>query len=316
MSLVGQKLVGQQMERAVRPRRSSLARREAWEGYLFISPWIVGFLVFVAGPMIASIALAFTEWNLLSPPRWVGLANFRALFTDPLFWQALKVTAIYAAVAVPLDLFAALLLASLLNQKLRGIGAYRTIFYLPTILPGVVTAVVWRWIFNPEIGLINNLLALFRIPGPLWLMSPAWALPALIIMSLWTIGTATVIFLGGLQGVPAELHEAAAIDGAGPWRRFWRITVPLVSPSIFFNLITGMIGAFQVFTLPYIMTGGGPQNATLFYVLYLYENAFTYGKMGYASAMAWVLFVIIVVLTVIQFRLSRRWVYYAGGEAA
>lgn len=297
-----------------KPGGSPLARREAREGYLFISPWLAGFVVFYAGPMVASFVLGFTSWNLLNPARWVGLDNFRQLIHDPLFWRALQVTAVYAVVAVPLDLLAALLLAALLNQKVRGIGAYRTIFYLPTILPGVVTAVVWRWVFNPEIGIINNILALLRLPGPLWLASPSWALPAMIIMSLWTIGTATVIFLGGLQGVPVELHEAADIDGAGPWSRFWRITVPLVSPSIFFNLITGMIGAFQVFTLPYIMTQGGPQNATLFYVLYLYENAFTYMKMGYASAMAWILFLIIVILTLVQFRISRRWVYYAGGD--
>ncbi|MBE3583799.1 MAG: sugar ABC transporter permease [Limnochordaceae bacterium] len=297
-----------------RPQRMSLARREAWEGYGFVALWLVGFVVFYAGPMVASLLLSFTSWNLIGRIEWAGLDNYRQLVHDPIFWQSLKVTGIYASIAVPLDLFAALILATLLNQKIRAVGWYRTLYYIPTILPGVVTAMVWRWVFNPQIGLINQALALVGINGPLWLASPQWALPAIIVMSLWTIGGSMVIFLGGLQGVPVQLHEAAEIDGAGSWTRFWRITVPLVSPTIFFNLITGMIGAFQVFTLPYIMTQGGPQYATEFYVLYLYDNAFTFHKMGYASAMAWIMFLIVVVLTLAQFRLSKRWVYYAGGD--
>lgn len=298
----------------LRPQRMSLARREAWEGYGFVALWLVGFVVFYAGPMVASLLLSFTSWNLIGRIEWAGLDNYRQLVHDPIFWQSLKVTGIYALIAVPLDLFAALILATLLNQKIRAVGWYRTLYYIPTILPGVVTAMVWRWVFNPQIGLINQALALVGINGPLWLASPQWALPAIIVMSLWTIGGSMVIFLGGLQGVPVQLHEAAEIDGAGSWTRFWRITVPLVSPTIFFNLITGMIGAFQVFTLPYIMTQGGPQYATEFYVLYLYDNAFTFHKMGYASAMAWIMFLIVVVLTLAQFRLSKRWVYYAGGD--
>lgn len=297
-------------------RPSRLAAREAWEGYAFIALWIVGFVVFWAGPMVASLGLSFTSWNLLGPIQWAGVANYAKLLSEPIFWQSLKVTTIYALLAVPLDLACALGAAVLLNQKLRGIGWYRTLYYLPTIFPAVVTAVLWRWVFNPEIGLINGTLALLGIDGPMWLSSPQWALPAIVLMSVWTIGSAMVVFLGGLQGVPEQLYEAAAIDGAGSWTRFWRITLPMLSPTLFFNCIVGMIGAFQVFTLPYIMTRGGPRYATYFYVLYLYESAFTFQEMGYASALAWVLFLIVVALTLVQFRLSKRWVYYAGGERA
>lgn len=299
----------------VRLRRRALATREAWEGYAFISLWVVGFLVFYAGPMLASLGLSFTSWNLLGSIRWTGLGNYARMVHDDLFWQSLKVTTLYALFAVPLDLTAALVLAMLLNQRLRGIGWYRTVYYIPTILPAVVTAVLWQWVFNPEVGLINGALGLIGIQGPMWLASPKWALPAIILMSVWTIGSAMVIFLGGLQGIPTQLYEAASIDGASDWTKFWKITVPMLSPTIFCNLVIGMIGAYQVFTLPYIMTRGGPRYATHFYVLYLYESAFAHYEMGYASALAWVLFIIVITLTIIQFRLSRRWVYYAGGES-
>lgn len=279
-------------------------------GYLFVLPWILGFLIFTAGPMLASIVMSFMKWEVITPPEFVGVQNFTALISDPLFTTSLYNTAFYTILAVPLQLIVALLTAMLLNTKAKGIAFYRTIYYLPSVTPVVASAMLWLWIFNPEFGLANALLDKLSLPKQLWLLDPNWAKPAFIFMSLWGVGGTMVIFLAGLQGVPAELYEAASIDGASTLQRFRRITLPMLTPVIFFNLLIGLIDSFQIFSSAYIMTDGGPQNRTLFYVLYLYRNGFKYFQMGYASALAWVLFLIVLLVTLLQFRLSKRWVYY------
>jgi multiple sugar transport system permease protein len=284
-------------------------------GYIFIAPWIAGFLIFAVGPIVASFVLSFTRYELIGSASWIGLENFHSLLVDDrLFWTSLYNTAYYTLFSVPLGIAVSLLLAMLLNRPLPGIGVYRTLFYLPVVSSGVAISLLWIWLFNPQFGLINHMLRLVGLPGPGWLVDPAWAKPALIFMSVWSVGGTVVIFLAGLQGVPRTLYEAAALDGAGAWRQFRHITVPMMSPVIFFNLIIGIIGSFQVFTQAYVMTGGGPQNATLFYVLYLFKQGFGLFRMGYAAAMAWLLFLIILVLTLLQMTLARRWVYYASGD--
>lgn len=287
-------------------------QRESLMGYLFLSPWILGFVIFLAGPMIASFYLSFTQYKVIKAPLWVGLANYQRMFTDELFYHSLKVTVIYTAISVPLGIVAALGIAVLLNQKIVASGLFRTIFYLPSIISGVAVAIVFAWIFNFRFGILNYLLSLVGIPGPNWLGSPRWALWAFVLMSLWGIGGNVVIFLAALQGVPQSLYEAAEIDGAGSWQRFWKITLPMISPALLFVFIMGVIGTFQTFTQSYIMTGGGPANATLFYLLYLYKNAFNWFEMGYASAMAWILFLIIMACTLILLRSSTLWVHYEG----
>ncbi len=289
---------------------SGMARKEAVAGWLFISPWIAGFLIFAAGPIIASLALSFSYWDAITPPQFAGLANYRRLFTDPLLRKSLFNTVYYAVFAVPLGMCTALGLALLLNQKLRGMGIFRTLFYLPAVTSGVATYLLWMWLFNPQLGLINRFLRHFTSNPPLWLSSPDWAMPALIIMSLWGAGGAMLIFLAGLQNIPEQLYEAATIDGASNWKQFVHVTLPMLSPTIFFNLVMAVIGSFQVFSAAFVMTNGGPSNATLLYVLYLFQNAFMYFRLGYASAMAWLLLVIVLILTLIQFRTSKRWVHY------
>lgn len=278
--------------------------------YLFISPWIIGFLVFTAGPMVASVVISFMRWELLSPPEFVGLNNWAAMFKDALFWQSLKVTSIYTVFNVPVALTFAFLLALLMNVRVRGISFFRTLYYLPSLVSGVAVAMLWMWLLNPKFGLINWLLSLVGIAGPEWIYSKTWVIPSFVMMNLWGVGTSMVIFLAGLQSVPGELYEAAELDGAGSLRKLWNVTIPIVSPVILFNLIIGMINSFQVFTQAYVMTAGGPGNASLFYVLYLYRNAFQYFQMGYASALAWVLFVIIAFFTYLVFRTSRERVFY------
>jgi multiple sugar transport system permease protein len=285
-------------------------RREAMYGYLFMMPAILGLLVFLIGPILVSLYLSFTNYNVISESRWIGLQNYTTLFQDGLFWKALRVSAVYSVVSVPLGLMLSLFAAVLLNQKMRGITIFRSIYYLPTVISGVGVAMLWRWMFNGEYGLINAILGNFGIDGPSWITNERWALPALIIASLWGIGGTMLIFLAGLQGIPAELYEAAEIDGAGPIRQFRSITVPLISHVTFFNLVLGIIGALQNFTDAYVITGGGPNNATLFLTVYLYRNAFLYLNMGYASAVAWVLFLIVLLLTLAVFRSSPLWVYY------
>ncbi len=291
-------------------RAGALARREAVEGWLYTIPAILGFIVFKVGPIVASLIFSFTQYDVVTPPHWSGLNNYARLLSDPLSWQSLKVTTIYTGVSVPLGLVAGLAIALLLNQRIRGVLVYRTVYYLPSVISGVAVAILWRWLFNPQFGVINLLLAKIGIKGPDWLFSRYWALPSLIIMSLWGIGWVMLVNLAGLQGIPTELYEAAEIDGAGRWRRFTSVTLPMLSPVIFFNLVTSIIWSFQTFTQAYVMTGGGPSNATLFYVLHLYRNAFQFFQMGYAAALGWVLFVIVLLLTLLVFRSSPAWVYY------
>ena len=296
-----------------RSELSALRRREELSGYLLLSPWIIGFIVFVLGPVIACFYLSFTRYEIVTPPVFVGAANYRKMFTnDPLFWQALRVTSVYSFVSVPLGLVAGLAIAILLNQGVRGLAVFRTVFYLPAVVSGVAVALMWTWLFNPDLGLVNSLLRNIGIQGPKWFLSPRWALPTLIITSLWGVGGGMVIYLAGLQGVPTALYEAAELDGAGAFSKFLNITIPMISPVIFFNLIMGVIGSFQSFTSAYIITDGGPMNATLFYILYLYRQAFQYYKMGYGSAMAWVLAIIIMLLTLLLFRTAGQQVYYEG----
>ncbi len=289
---------------------SRLARREALTFYILILPWVIGFLIFLAYPMLRSLYLSFTSYNLLSPPEWVGLRNFQRIFSDPDFWQSLKVTTLYALGSVPGGTIIALALAMVLAQKLRGVNFWRTIFFLPSILSSIAVAVLWLFIFRPQDGLLNMALGLFGIKGPDWLLSEWWALPALILMSWWSVGGQIVIYLAGLKGIPEVLYEAAEIDGATGWAKFRYVTIPMLSPTIFFNVVLAIIGALQVFDVGWVMTRGGPNKATLFYMLNLYERAFQLGQMGYASALAWILFIIIMIITLLVVRSSAAWVYY------
>ncbi|NLA58392.1 MAG: sugar ABC transporter permease [Firmicutes bacterium] len=280
-------------------------------GYIFISPWLLGFIFLSIGPMVMSFLFSFTDYDYFSPLRFVGLSNYEEIiFRDDLFHNAIVVTSRYVLLYVPLRIVFALLLAVLLNQKIRGMHFYRTIYYLPSILGGgVAVSVMWQMLLSRD-GAVNALLKVFGINGPNWLANPRTALYAIVIMSCWAFGSAMVIFLAGLKGIPDELYEAASVEGATPVRQFFYITLPLLSPVILFNLVMSLINGFQVFTQAFIMTNGGPLNATRFYVLYLYQNAFQYFRMGYASALAWILFFIIMVFTLLIFRSSAFWVHY------
>ncbi|MFH1928839.1 MAG: sugar ABC transporter permease [Chloroflexota bacterium] len=292
---------------------SKAARREEIEGYLCISPWIIGFLVFTLFPFLFSIYLSLTKYGYVSAPEFVGLAHFKkALLNDPLMKRSLGVTFRFAAMFLPLELILSFGTALLLNLRVRGMNIYRTVFYLPSVLPMVSVSLLWIWILNPKFGVVNAALATFGIKGPGWLFSPDWALPALVMMSLWGIGRSVIVYLAGLQNINSELYDAANVDGAGAASCFRHVTVPMMSPVIFFNLIMGIIGAFQVFAQAFIMTGGGPARATYFYMLYLYSNAFEFFKAGYASALAWIMFVIIMFFTLLVVRSSSAWVYYEG----
>ncbi len=288
----------------------TLAGRRTLVGYIFISPFILGFLLWFLLPAVTALWLAVNDWNLIRPPRFVGADNFLKMGTDRLFWQSLKVTTVFSIISVPVGLVLSFLLALLMNTKVRGIAFFRTVYYLPSIVPAVASAVLWAWILNTEFGLLNVLLQALGLPKVPWLQDPEWALPALILMSLWGLGGSMIIYLAGLQGIPETYYEAARIDGAGRWAQLRHITIPLMSPIIFFNLIMGIIGSFQIFTAGYLVTNGGPQNATLFYVLYLYRNGFEYLDMGYAAALAWVLFFIILALTLFVFKYVGRMVHY------
>lgn len=299
-------------------RRRSTRRGPRWVPWLLLTPWIVGLLGITLGPMVASLVLSFTDYNLLGRMRWVGLRNYVEMFTDdPRFWDAALVTLRYVVVSVPLQLAFALGIAVLLNQGLRGLAFYRSVYYLPSLLgSSVAVALLWRQIFGSS-GLVNSALGLFGITGlPNWIATPEHALNTLILLNVWTFGSPMIIFLAGLRQIPAELYEAAAVDGATRWQGFWRITIPMLSPVIFFNLVLQMIHAFQSFTQAYIVSGGtgGPVDSTLFYTLYVYQKAFTAFDMGYASAMAWVLLLVIALFTWVAFGTSRKWVFY-GGEA-
>jgi multiple sugar transport system permease protein len=285
--------------------------RNFFKGVAFISPWLLGFVVFLAVPFALSIYYSFCDFSLLQPPVYRGMENYRELMHDEVFWLTLKNTFVFAAAALPLGIVAALALAILLNAPVPSPGVWRTIIFLPSLVPAVANAMIWLWIYNHQNGLLNILLSLVGIPGRNWL-NANWAMTAIIFMGVWGVGHTVVIYLAGLQDVPKDLYEAAEIDGAGWWRRLFNVTLPMISPVIFFNLITSLIGTFQVFALPYIMTGGGPDRATYFYTMYLYDNAFSYLKMGTASAMAMIQLIIILILTGIAMYSSKRWVHYQG----
>ena len=300
-----------------RKRAMKLSTIEAISGYLYISPWILGFLLFTLFPFVASFLLSFANYAIATPPNWAGLSNFRrALFEDNLFWLSLKLTLTYVALEVPIGISLSLLLAVLLNQDIHGNTFFRALFFLPTLTPAVAGTLLWTWLLRADIGLVNTLLwNLFRINGPGWLSSPDWALPSVLMIGLWGSvgGGRMILFLAALQGVPQELKEAADIDGANGWYKFWNVTVPMISPVIFFNMVLGIIGSFSVFTTAFIGTQGGPMRATWFYMLHLVNQALVHFDMGYASALAWILFVILLFFTYFQVRFSRSWVYYAGG---
>lgn len=289
-------------------------KKETRSALLFASPWVIGFCVFLAYPLLASVYYSFCDYSVLRPPVWIGLRNYTNLFQDEVFYKTLSNTAIYAIFALPLGMLVAIGLALLLNTKVRGLAVYRTIFFLPSLVPMVSLAVLWLWLFNGENGLVNIGLGFLGIKGPNWLSDPEWSKPALILLSLWGTGNAMVIYLAGLQDVPVQLYEAADLDGASPWAKVRNVTLPMISPVILFNLIMGIIGTLQVFTVPYVMfPGGSPARSTYFYTMYLFDNAFRYQKMGYACAMGWIMFVIILVLTMISLRLSEKHVHYGGG---
>jgi multiple sugar transport system permease protein len=312
-----------------------MTRKEAGQlatGVSFLAPWLVGFLAFTLIPVVLAFYYSLCDYSLLQPPVFIGLSNYRELAGDPIFWKSLVNTLIYAAIALPAGMLVSLGLALLLNQKTLGQSVFRTILFIPSLVPTVASAMLWLWLFNTKLGLLNTLLATgpgtalvgaanaalraLRLPvlqTPIgWLTDPSWALPSLAIMSLWGVGYTVVIYLAGLQDVPVSLLEAAEIDGAGAWKRLRHVTLPMLSPVIFFNLIMAIIGTLQAFAIPYIMTGGGPARATYFYTMYLYDNAFRYLKMGYASSMAWIQFLIVVALSAIAFWSSKRWVHYQG----
>lgn len=295
--------------------RLGAGRRESLAAYGLISPWAIGFVALTAGPMLATLVLSFTDYRLIDPGAagWIGVDNYgRALTQDPLVWQALRVTTYYAVLSVALELVVGFALALLLNHGLRGTGLVRTIYYLPAVISGVAVSLLWLLIFQPSSGLANAVLEFFGLPRLGWVYSTTWVIPAFVLMSLWGVGRAAFIYLAILQRIPTNLYEAAAVDGARSLRRFVRITLPLATPAIFINLVLAVIGRFQIFTEGYVISEGGPGTASLFFVLYLYRNAFRYFEIGYASALAWILFVVLLVLTLIIFRTGRRWVYYEG----
>ncbi len=294
----------------------SLQKREAAAAYVYISPWLVGFVLLTLGPMVASLYLSFTDYNVINGqmPRWVGLKNYITVFNSPDFWQSLKVTITFAALSLPSGLVLSFLLAILLNQKIPFVHVWRTIYFLPSVLAGVAVTLLWILIFNPQVGILNQFLGLLGIQGPGWLKDPNYALLALTIMSLWGVGGAMIIYLAGLQGVPTDLYDAAKVDGANVAQRFFNVTLPMMTPVLFYNLVLGLIGTFSYFTTAFLVGGesGGPLKSTLFYNLNLYRTAFKYFDMGQASALAWVLFVIILALTALIFRSSELWVFYEG----
>lgn len=302
--------------RTTRRRLGVLERRDLVYGLFFASPWILGLILLYGYPILASFYYSFTDYTILSAPKWSGLANIRTLLSgDPVFRRSLGNSLYYAFVYVPLSIAFGVFIALLLNMKIKGQAFYRTIYFLPVLVPDVALAILWQWLLNPQVGLVNALLwGILRIVGPGWIADPTWSKPAVILMGLWGVGQAVIIYLASLQDVPKELYDAADVDGANWWHRIWKITLPMISPTIFFLLITNLIGSLQVFTVPYIMSSGDgrPAQSLMFYSMYLYRNAFVYFKMGYASCMAWILLLIVLAETVFVFKSSASWVHYQG----
>jgi multiple sugar transport system permease protein len=299
-------------------RRRGLAREEAIFAYIFLLPWIVGFVAFVAGPILASLYLSLTEYDIVKPPDFIGIGNYIRAFTqDELFWPSILRTFEYAAIIVPTGVGGALLVAVLLNQGLRLTNFYRTVFFMPHLTPVVASVFIWLWLLHPQYGFVNELIfRAFHVIGPGWFNAKESAIPSLVLVALWGVigGNMMLIFLAGLQGVPKDLYEVAAIDGAGAWSRFWSITLPMITPTLFFNSVLAIIGALQTFTTAFVATQGGPAYATWFYALHIYTRAFQFSEMGYAAALAWIFFGVLVSFTLVQFRASTRWVFYAGSN--
>jgi multiple sugar transport system permease protein len=307
-----------QLSRRRRAKGSYAARREERTGFLFASPWLIGGVLFLIGPIVASGLLSLTNWNLISSPRWVGIDNYRDMAGDHNFRQSIKVTLLYTVLAIPLYQVAGLALGLLLNQRVKGMYLFRTILFMPAVLSGVAVAVLWVSLLNPDLGVVNQMLRAIGIDDPpRWLQSPTWAIPAVVLMGLWGVGGGAIIYLAGLQNIPPALYQAAKIDGAGPWQTFRYITLPLLTPTLLFTLLIGLIEAFQVFDTAFVLGGGsqgGTRGSLLFYVLNLFNEGFRNGRFGYASALAWVLVVAAAVVIVLIFRTSSRWVYYESGD--
>ncbi|WP_139997298.1 carbohydrate ABC transporter permease [Paenibacillus paridis] len=298
----------------MRSNKSGLLKMERRWGILLALPVTLGLMLFAIGPIIASFAFSLTDWQIGGQSSFVGLNNYETILTkDPVFTKSLFVTIYYVLATVPVAIIAAFGLAMLLNRKVKGLSIFRTIFFLPSIVPRIASTMLWLWLFNPDFGLLNSMLEYVGLPGSQWIYAEETAIPSIALMSVWGVGNYMIIFLAGLQSVPSHLYEAVEVDGGGAWRKFYHVTLPSMTPTIFFNMVMMQIGAFQSFDSVYVMTQGGPNNATLLYVVYLYRVAFTETKIGYASALSWILFIIIVVLTLITFRTSRKWVYYEGG---
>ena len=305
--------------RGRRAARSAAARKEERAGFLFAAPWLIGVVLLLIGPIIASGILSLTNWNLISSPRWVGLDNYRTMIASDSFWQSIKVTLFYTLLAIPIYQVAGLALALLLNQRVKGMYLFRTVLFLPAVLSGVAVAVLWVSLLNPDLGAVNQGLRAVGIDDPpRWLQSPTWAIPSIVLMGLWGVGGGAIIYLAGLQNIPPVLYQAAKMDGAGPWQTFRHITLPLLTPTLLFTLLIGLIEAFQVFDTAYVLGGGsqgGTRESLLFYVLNLWNEGFRNGRFGYASALAWVLVVAAATVIVLIFKTSSRWVYYeSGGE--
>lgn len=297
-------------------------RRRELTGLLLVLPWVLGFIIFTAGPMLASLVLSFFRYNLINPPVFSGLENFTYIFTkDPLFWSSVRRTVVWAVSVVTIGVTISLLLALFINSKVRGSNFYRVAFFIPTLTPLVAGVLLWNWILQPTYGPVNNIISLFGIKGPGWLLDPKWAIPALMITYFWLTvgGTNLIIFLAGLKGVPVELYDAAKVDGANTWEVFTNVTLPLLSPTLFYVLVVGTIGGLRVFALPFMTSTsmwsvGGPEDATYFYLIHIYQNAFKYNNMGIAMALGWVFFMAVILLTIFQFVGSKYWVYYEAGE--
>jgi multiple sugar transport system permease protein len=302
------------MEKVAKRSKLKMSTQDSIWGYVFLSPWLLGMIFFTGGPIIASLFLSFCDWDLITPPKLIGLGNFVKMFADARFLHSMYNTFYYTVFSVPLGIIGSVMVALLMNQKWKSVNLLRTIYYLPSVTSGVASAIIWMWLFNPDFGLINYGLSVLGVKGPLWMADEVWAKPAIVIMSLWGVGGNMIIYLAGLQGIPRQLYEAADIDGAGMLDKFRYVTLPMLTPVIFFNLIMSIVASFQIFTQVYTMTGGqgGPADSTLVMVLYIYQQAFKFHNMGYASAIAWVLFVIILLFTLGQFKLSGGWVHYEG----
>jgi len=292
----------------------TIQSKERRAAYLFLLPWIIGFFIFYFIPILIATALGFYKYSILNPPRFVGLANFVDVFKDSLFWTSLSNSFYMVYIGVPLQILAGLSVALLLNMKVKGLAYYRAIYYLPAIVPMVASAILWLWMFNPQFGYINAALSFIGIQGPEWLGSTVWAKPAFIMMRVWAAGATMIIYLAGLKNIPVQFYEAAELDGANSFQKFLRITLPLLTPTLFFTSLTGVIFAFQIFTQAYIMTGGGPVDSTMFLVYYLYDSAFVYFKMGYACAITLILFFIILAFSLFQVKIAPLWVHYEVGR--